>query len=589
MATDKQIELTFPRLNQFWQDSGVLGLYRIILDKTHAQPALDSRIESGNLAKRHHVTVDLDASGLHLRGQADKVKKLLEEAYDRLVDAYYNISTEKQISDKAKYNFYYDSKKDKFISFPKRNSVGIASLIFNKKLSPSVTSVNWVGQAKKEIQISGKKVKKTRAVLPESHKHLQRRMDSFLDENQLDITTAGLLVDGPNMVKPQLPKIAIIEKSGKNDTCFLCGTPSSSTQKVNQTVFPLITGEAGILSFFSEGKSPAKVCWRCAYVGKFVPVNGFFERADQLKMFFPFAPSLNKMNQVYDELVPLIYRDPNHYRNFKHDLGGYFQHTVETAFAFLHSVYAELKPRLQNKSDSDFFKDIFHLCLEDAPLAFAIIAAQKKGNTWLITEVWPFDDTVYLFRLLYRLEKEDVKVKDLMKALVDHDAAKAPNRSLLRNRVIQSIFHKRSVLDDLVAFAYHVNKNERNYIAPLLDFAQIYEIILNEENEMDKKARDAAVDLGKRIGASIANDREKSRGRGKGRLFALRKMRTLPDFLNELNSLLFQYQIAVPPATYEGALDDDNFEWFKGFCLLAALNTYNAFTADDKKNKGGKS
>jgi hypothetical protein len=415
-------------------------------------------------------------------------------------------------------------------------------------------------------------------------------MDSFLDQKQLNITTASLLVDGPNMVKPDLPTIAIKENSKKSAICFLCGTVSSFMEKVSQTVFPLITSESGILSFFSEGKSAAKVCWRCAYVGKFVPVNGFFDLSGQLKMFFPFAPSLSKMSQVYDELMPLIYRDPNHYRNFKHDLGGYFHHTAETAFAFLYSVYAELKSRLQNKSDSDFFKDIFHLCLEDAPLAFAIIAAQQKGNTWLITEVWPFDDTVYLFRLLYRLEQEGVKIKDLTKTLVDPDQKKkAPNRSLTRNRIVQSIFHKRSVLADLVAFAYQANKNERKYIAPLLDFAQIYEMILKEENEMDKKARDAAVDLGKRIGASIASDREKSRGRGKGRLFALRKMRTLPDFLNELNSLLFQYQVAVPPATYEGALDDDNFEWFKGFCLLAALNTYNAITSNDDKNKGGKS
>jgi len=589
MATDKQIELTFPRLNQFWQDSGALGLYRIILDKTHAQPSLDARVEPGDLAIRHHVTVDLDASGLRLRGQAGKVEKLLKEAYDRLVDDYYNISTEKQISDKTKYNFFYESKKDKFISFPKRNVVGIAALIFNKALRPSGTSVRWVRKQKAELVISGKKIKKTRSLLPKSHAHLQKRMDTFLDQNQFDITTAGLLIDGPNMVKPQLPKIAIKEKSAKNDTCFLCGTTSSSTEKVNQTVFPLITGEAGILSFFSEGKSPAKVCWRCAYVGKFVPVNGFFERSDQLKMFLPFAPSLSKMNQVYDELVPLIYRDPNHYRNFKHDLGGYFQHTIETTFAFLYSVYTELKLRLQNKSDSDFFKDIFHLCLEDAPLAFAIIAAQKKGNTWLITEVWPFDDTVYLFRLLYRLEQEGVQIKELMKAMVDHDAAKAPNRSLVRNRMLQSILRKRSVLADLVAFAYHVNKNERKYIAPLLDFAQIYEMILKEENEMDKKARDAAVDLGISIGESIAEDREKSKGRGKGRLFALRKMRTLPDFLNELNSLLFQYQIDVPLATFEGALDDDNFEWFKGFCVLAALKTYNHKVDKPNSKQGGKS
>jgi hypothetical protein len=141
MTTDKQIELIFPRLNQFWQDSGVLGLYRIILDKTHAQPALYPRVESGSLVERFDITVALDASGLHVHGRATDVEELLKQAYARLVDAYYNISTQKQIDNIKEYNFYYDSKEDQFISFPKRNAVGIAALIFKKPPRPSKSSV----------------------------------------------------------------------------------------------------------------------------------------------------------------------------------------------------------------------------------------------------------------------------------------------------------------------------------------------------------------------------------------------------------------------------------------------------------------
>ena len=95
---------------------------------------------------------------------------------------------------------------------------------------------------------------------------------------------------------------------------------------------------------------------------------------------------------------------------------------------------------------------------------------------------------------------------------------------------------------------------------------------------MEQVALDAAVTLGKRIGVAVAQERGK-----KGSLFTLRKCRKLPDFLNELNRLQFRFNIAIPPSVYEGHLTDSNFEEFKGFCLLAALNAFNAGTASKRE------
>ena len=98
---------------------------------------------------------------------------------------------------------------------------------------------------------------------------------------------------------------------------------------------------------------------------------------------------------------------------------------------------------------------------------------------------------------------------------------------------------------------------------------------------MDKDALEAAVTLGKRVGSAVARDRGK-----KGSLFTLRKCRTLPDFLNQLNRLQFRFEIAVPPATYQGHLNQENFEEFRGFCMLAALNAFNAGTSQREKAGG---
>ena len=265
----KHIEITFPKLNHFWLDSGLLGLI-IMLEE------VDNSIEK-----------KISDKGMTLIGAESEIQKALEKAYDLLVNRYYNTSTKKQKDDISSYNFYYDSKEDKFIPFPKRKSVGIAELIFNKAPRPIGSSIKWERKEKKEIIVDGKTIKRNRGFLPSSHAHLQKKMDEFLDNLGLDVTTSGLLVDGPNAVRPnvKIPKKFYSPVKGQ---CYLCGEDSFLLEEVGQTIFPFITGSSGLLNFNTKCSKPEKVCWRCAFIGKFVPVNGFyFRQGDNLFAFFP--------------------------------------------------------------------------------------------------------------------------------------------------------------------------------------------------------------------------------------------------------------------------------------------------------------
>ena len=136
------------------------------------------------------------------------------------------------------------------------------------------------------------------------------------------------------------------------------------------------------------------------------------------------------------------------------------------------------------------------------------------------------------------------------------------------------LLKKKPILRDAEDFAYHVNRTGRQYIAPLVQFVNFYEMLLKKGGPMEDQAREAAVTLGRRVGAAVAKDRGK-----KGNLFALRKCRSVSDFLNELNRIQFRYEVAIPPAVYEGHLTQQNFEEFRGFCMLAALNSFNAGVA----------
>ena len=569
------ITVTFPRLNQFWNDSGVLGLYRCIIGRIHQKPQRGVDHPSTNLDAEFQTSTKLEADQLVISGEADAVQGLLETAYnDRLIKHYYDLSSQKQWEEVTSHNFFYNSD-EKFERFPKRKARGIAAFIYDKAPRPAGGQVKWAD--------------KTPGKLPDDYAYLQDSLDQFLEHQKLKPGPgAGMLIDEPNRVRPKV--IIQVQESNrksrrKTSPCFLCGGTSSKMEKMNQTIFPFMTGESGVLSFFSTTRGATQVCWRCSFVGKFVPVNGFYiQTGDRMHMFFPFAPNLCKMNDVYNRLIGITEWEPNFYRNIDQRLGGYFTHPSEMAFAFLHRVYAELTKEDELNEpdpfeDEEFQQEISNLAFKDAPLSFFIISTEQKGQIQMPTQVRLYDDLVYLFRLFRHLRKKNMRWKSIAQNMLDFTAVKDDNKSLKRNRMLDAVLTKQSILKQAETFAFHVNRSENRYIAPLVEFTTQYETLLFGGNKMEKEALDAAVALGRRIGAAVAKESGK-----KGNLFSLRKCRKLSDFLNELNRLQFRFNVVIPPAVYEGHLTDANFEEFKGFCLLAGLNAFNAGTAPKREN-----
>ena len=99
---------------------------------------------------------------------------------------------------------------------------------------------------------------------------------------------------------------------------------------------------------------------------------------------------------------------------------------------------------------------------------------------------------------------------------------------------------------------------------------------------MKQEIIDTAVSLGKSIGKSIGPSGRK----GKGDLFRLRKTRKPEDFLNEINRIQIKYDALVTADLYNKGQDfENNFAEFKQFCMIAALNTFNAVNRKDGEEK----
>lgn len=561
------VELVFPKLGHFWLDAGLVGLLKS-LDELKEIP----------------ISYKIIENNLVLKGTPEEVEKALEAAYVSMVDSYYNVSTQKQKAETASYNFYYDSKEDQFVSFPKRKAVGIADLIYNKAARPTGSSIKWVSEMQKDITFNGKVTKRNRGVLPKEYAHLQEKMELFLDEQGINVTTAGLLVDGPNAVMPKV-KIKVEQKRTKGH-CYLCGEEAEVLEDANQTVFPLLTGGSGVLSFNSEAGNPGKVCWKCALLGKFVPVTAFYSmQGEHLYGFLPYSISLTKMAEVYDLLQDAKFLDPNLYSNFKHSLGGYFYHPFEMTFAFLFAQYSRmLKQKLIDETEEGVFEldfeNLYKLTLEKAPLELYVVHSKSEGSTNATKMMWPFKETVYFFRMMETLEHgTGTPMKQIMSLLLDYSETKNEAKSLLRNRVCEQILKKQSILPLIEQHVFHT---ELQYFKPLLDLVLLYEWVIKGEDAMFKEEQDAAVNLGRRIGMAVG---ENTTGK-KGDLFALRKSRRKVDFLEQLNRLQFKLgnDFVVPADVYEGKLTDENYQEFKQFCMVAALNSYNY--AKNNKNHG---
>ena len=582
-------ELTFPKLNHFWLDSGLLGLAVFLKE-------IETDVE--------RIVSD---AGLTLKGTEEAIQGTLEKAYDLLIERYYDLSTKKQRDNTKSYNFYYDSKKDEFVAFPKKKSVGIAALIYNKQATPSNKQIMWETDRKSNKKIIGKiPCSKSEqewkwgevGILPDDVDGFLNRMKEFVEKINIKIgPPSGLLVEGPNEIRPQ---VEIKVKTSKiKGTCYFCGEDSYSLDDVSQTTFPFITGTSGLLNFNALCGKPEKVCWKCAFLGKFVPVNGFYlSQGDNLFAFFPYSVSFEKMLEVYAPLQDAKYEDPKLFKNFRHPLGfekfedGYFQKPFEVAFAFLYTLYK--KVLLHQKSDENGgvlnWEDMCNLTISKAPLEFVILHAESKGPTSMGKMVWPFRDSVYFFRLVKELEENDIKVKEVMRLLIDFSQKNQENKTIVRNKYCERILKKRTVLDivedrtwDLV-FPKDERKTKPSNPSPLADFLSRYESII-QEGKMTDEERSTAVSLGKTIGLCVSKKEKDSRSRNeierdikrlKGDLIKLKKVRRLSDFLSEIERLQVKYDFSlrIPDGLFEGKLREDNFKEFKGFCNVAAMQAY---------------
>lgn len=647
-AADPILTMEFPRTGNPWIDAGIVGLYRVLNRKaTYVDPPAEADGDRWQPSRFPDVNLGgLAADRLVIKGPADQVQACLEAAYDRLVAIYFNVSSQKQKEEKGSYNFYYDQGQKKFITFPKKKAAGAALLLFDKAARPSREQVEWGTEPDargKPARIPGR--------MPPKYAHLQEELDALLKQNGMKPgPPAGLLLDGPNQVRPKV-EIRTNERPAKAKAqCFLVGTAEAALVEAKETAFPLLGGSR---SFINGVADWPRMGWKVDFVGKFVPaVSFFYLQGDDIHVFIPESTNLQRVDVLADLLASMMRLEPNLFRNFDlllspPKLRPFFQRRSEVALGFLYSVFVKLsehrpppagadandrEPQAAGSRKAIFDDDpegngdegqegaseppialdlVFDALWREGTTSFTVVSATKKGNVWMARDFTTFRDIDRLARLFARMQRRittrdgkgryECDPKNLFATLIDFEA-NPEARTLVRDKVSESILRGESVLALLERHAFHINTHsdpgKGRRVGPLLDFAQIYEKGLREGTDMEEKYSQmvkTATWLGDSIGKALANavlgksddqaaddpveKQRESHGRAKGGLYRLRKARTVADFVNELAGLQFRYKIDFPKDVLDGeTFTPDQFEEFRGFCVVSALNRFQYMT-----------
>jgi len=588
----KDIDYLFKLRDHWWFDAGIAAFYDIAerLKKNDGQRWLD-------------VKLWICPDGILVSAPDELLKPFVDACYEYLGDLWWNVSSSKQ--EEAKDLVIYNKEKETFSCAPRRNPTPVAAL--------SVGGSSWKADYDAYDGLSDE---------------MKSRTDAFLKETGKSLW--GIKKDKLPYEQPVChPHIETFPVKGKKRVCSVCGQ-ELVCENVNQTVFPLFSSQSAAFSFNSKFGTPDIVCWECAMLGKFAVHSALYKVADPYTQIMQiYSNNMAALLNMHDMMgnssnIRIFEKDKLYFRDF-----GTGESIVELAklpyevlWSFFLISFAELNKQKRNAIDAGKkLKQIGSLSEEDlndlAATGVVTMSLEKKGQTFITKELVDFHDSVYIFRLIDYIEKETKEDKILSKNSGDFwknlfwDFVLVQNKQkpydpvngLYRNRILQKVFEKSSILQDVEDFVFKKSlAYSYPYLYRILSFVILYERVANKRDvdyEGGKGMTKDQVEIATKLGAQIVirgkktlmvdgNDVNKLKPL-KGDLFSLRKTRTANDFLEQLSRLQFRYGLVLNQEIIKGILveKDVDFEDFKAYCMISALNSYNMELGFAEKSNSG--
>lgn len=469
---------------------------------------------------------------------------------------------------------------DKLLSEDPEFATSIAAFLKSKSKKLKFYSFNEAGVLEENPIISGKK-----------------RIENKGGESEI-------FIDAPYTKTTEIAIDKMFFEPG-DEVCYLTGEQYKKLVDTQST-----TPFSNFKNFSSYlNTTDKKISWKAMYLSRFSPklsfhqyVNGF----ESLVIYLFNSNNLQNIDKVYKQnnlqkdAIQLI--EGNYMSNF--DLAkfndkwkDFYTGQYDNLFMLLYTFYRRvLKSQITNIEEKSAEVNPFEDSgFKHIPISLIYFRANKFASTMRPNTFEELNNFKFLIRMIYYFEKKGIDFSSIYKGLLFlNPSFRGKKNSIqlerqLRDKVLEKLIKTKSIIQEIETlffdcFRYTLaneNIGFKNY-KQLLLLLNLYEPIVKYGGNkyMNPELQQRAINLGKSIGQGILNHdagQSKSANAKQGRsyIIAIRKARTLTQFLDELTRIQFKFGNSVSNDILQ-EIKQDNFIYIKQFATISALNQLNS-------------
>lgn len=593
-------ELIFKKTANPFVNSGIIGLHRM------SQRFLErKRVDFPSIQ-----VSDLTDNRLNILADTEEeLLSYLEEVYYFMGNEYYDTYTTKQ--EDASENVFFEEREGKLIPhrFPKMNTYGLTHLFTNNAQGVTTKDSN-----------SYKFV-----ILKKEKPEYASFIEEYFKESGLKLLKKVYLNERyTKATRLEINKKYLVEGS---EICPLTGESFKALVEA-KNVSPFFSGLSNFNTFLSSTEK--KISWKALFLIRFAPVVCFYSYHNSYETLICHlfeSNTLENLNVLYsgemyvtrDELERTNYLVNIQLSKFTYSRKDAEALVIDTAkdavwpseiaFMLIHTFYrSHLSSQITSGEDDilDFFKEAPIL---KKPITLITFRADKFASTLRPSFYEEYNQIKFVLSLIHLMETgkegKHISLAELWNSLrFNSPRAKTLKRQNLqkgraferriRADVLESVMNARSILSVMEKFYYDIfnyllageQSGFRNY-KTLFDFLTIYENIINME--LDNDLQEYAINLGVSIGQGILRSGESGEDAktlakgGRKYIIDLRNSRTLEQFLQAIERIMFRYQIGVKRELLN-RINDHNFKLIKRFTVISALNQLNPILSKQIQN-----
>ncbi len=522
-------EITIEKVNNFWIDNGIVGLYKIL------RPIIP---------ESSYIELMSDKLSIKLSDDNLSIVEIMNLAKTKAVSEYL----------KKTEGAGWIYRNDSYEVYQKTDFKMHLKPFFTGK-TPSTEGTLLIPTAK-DSELGGKGRRMTNEEYDNFVQFKEKNAELNINGKKCSLKGKGFIGSAPKYEIGEEFVMDFFEKGSK--LCLFSGKKYKKADVITGMNYPFLTGKSGELNFVSQLNAKPLISSLYSFIGLFAFYNLHYLLQDDLKHYFIlYDANLKELSNFCNTIEGSVEQitKPD-YCNFKTEIIG-TTYEMESFFNFLFSIYQQIKLKLN--------KD------ERIGILFSKSVYSMSNDSNIFRNVKEYTSISELFELFDDFEnyKGENHLKDFANVIRYFSKRLDSGKydTTWRNRLCDDILSFRSIHKTIEWFMGEVKlKEEKGGIAYLDKIIEIY------NNKINKNMKVEMVDICKTVGNRIgAYCREKD---DKGILFSIRNAKSRTEFINVLAETQFRTGVSYSDTFFKELPDNAQWEEYKALVSIFAMNSF---------------